>query len=135
MKRGQIGTEYLIIISFVVFIVLTTLGIAVYYTSQIQDSIKMSQLEKAAKKIVYTAETTFYDGQNAKATIDVSFPEGLKNASIISTENRLYFEISTQNGLNRISYKCNVPISGTLPATGGVKLIHFNAGSDHVDIS
>lgn len=135
MKKGQIGTEYLIVISFVVFVILTTLGVAVYYTSQIQDSIKINQLEKAAEKIIYTAETTFYDGENAKATITVSFPEGLKNATIVSAENSLYFEISMQSGLNKIAYKSNVPIRGTLPTTSGVKVIHIDATSDHVNIS
>ena len=107
---------------------------ALFYTSEIQDSIKINQLEKAAKKIVYTAETTFYDGENAKATIDVFFPEGVKNASVF--QNEIYFEVSTQSGLNKISYPSNVPLSGSFASTtSGVKVVTIEANSDSVTIS
>ena len=133
-KRGQIGTEYLIIISFVVFAVLTTLGIALVYTANIKDSIKLSQLDKAAKKIIYASETTFYDGERALSTVEVFFPEGIKNTTIYPKE--IVFEISTQTGVNKISYGSNVPLQGDLTLTpSGLRKVKIRATSSYADIS
>ena len=65
-KRGQIATEYLIIISFVTFIIISVLGIALIYSSEIRDSIKSSQLDKLSDKIVSTSESVFYAGEPSK---------------------------------------------------------------------
>jgi len=43
-KRGQISTEYLIVISFITFVVLGTLGVAMYYSTSITDTIKINQI-------------------------------------------------------------------------------------------
>ena len=56
MKKGQIGTEYLILIGFIVFVLVTVLGIAVYYSSNVGDQIKFDQLQNFANKIIFTSD-------------------------------------------------------------------------------
>lgn len=133
-KLGQAGTEYLIIISFAVFVILSTLGIALFYTTSVQDSIKTNQLDKAARKIIDSAETTYYSGSNALSTVEIFFPEGLIDVNIYPKE--IVFNISTQSGINVISYQSDVPLSGSLqPTPHGLRQIKLTANSNNVTIS
>lgn len=131
-KRGQVGLEYLVVISFVVFLVIGALGVAISYSSQIQDSIKFNQLEKAARKIIFTAESIFYDGEPAKAEINIYFPEGIEQFQILPNE--LVFDVSTGTGTNRISYSSTVPLSGSISSPRGVKNIRLHADENGVVI-
>ncbi len=134
LNRGQIGTEYLIVVGFVLFIIMTTLGIAFFYTTSIQDSIKINQMEKAAKKIVDSAETTFYNGNGALSTTEVYFPEGLLNAEVFPKE--IAFTLSTQSGININSYPSAVPLSGSLqPTPSGIRKVRFIANTTSVNVT
>lgn len=132
-KRGQISTEYLIVISFVTFIVLTVLGIAIFYSGQIRDTVKFDQLDKGAKKIVFAAETAFFDGAPAKATIDVYFPEGISDITI--AENSIIYTVQSNSGDNVLAFPSKVPIQGTLTPSSGIKKVRVEAQSDSVLIS
>lgn len=132
-KKGQISTEYLILISFITFIVLTILGVATFYTSKVQDTVKFDEIEKSAKKIVYAAETTFYSGAPAKSTIEVYFPGGITDVEI--SENHLIFRVSSGSGENVIAYPSSVPIEGTISPNEGLKIIRVTAEDDGIIIS
>lgn len=133
-KRGQIGTEYLIIVSFIVFIILSTLGLGLYYSNTIQNSIKINQLDRAVKKIVYSAETTFYDGEGTLSTVTVYFPSGIQNVTIYPEE--ILFQIETSSGVNIIGYGSKVPLNGTLPMDiEGTRRIRIQAYPQYAQIT
>ena len=132
-KRGQISTEYLIVVSFVTFVVLSILGIAVFYTTQIQDKVKFDEIDKSARKIVFAAETTFFDGEPAKSTIDVYLPVGITDISI--TNDNLVFTVDSDSGQNILAYKSSVPIQGSISSSSGLKKIQLTAGPSSVTIA
>jgi len=132
-KRGQISTEYLIVVGFIVFVVLTVLGIAMFYTNQIQETVKINQLEKAARKIIFSAETTFYDGEPAKATIEAYFPIGIETISILNNE--IVFNVSLSSGQNIISFPSSVPLQGALSKSSGLKKVQLTAKEGYVTIT
>ena len=132
-KRGQISTEYLIVVSFVTFVVLSILGIAVFYTTQIQDKVKFDEIDKSARKIVFAAETTFFDGEPAKSTIDVYLPVGITDISI--TNDNLVFTVDSDSGQNILAYKSSVPIQGSISPSSGLKKIQLTAGPSSVTIA
>jgi len=133
MKRGQISTEYLIVISFVLFIVLTALGIALTYSSQIKDTLKFNQLESFSTKIVTQAETILYSGEPARTSIRGYFPESVNTVTI--DDYYIIYNISTSSGDSVIAYKSNVNLTGGFNTQSGMRIIYLNATSNAVIVS
>jgi len=135
IKKAQISIEYLIIISFVIMLLLTTLGFALFYSSEISEKIKFNQLERFAKKITTSAESVFYSGETSKLTFTAYLPEGIKSIQIIKTEKIILFNVSTQSGAAVIAYSSNVPIDGSLSPSAGLKRIEIVAETNAAVIS
>ncbi len=132
-KRGQISTEYLIVVGFVVFLVLGILGVAFFYTSITNDQIKVSQVSNFANKIISSAESVFYAGEPSKLTLTGYLPIGIKSFEILPNE--IVVSISTSSGVTKMSFTSNVPLSGNISSTDGVKRIEVLAQQDEVLIS
>jgi len=127
MKRGQISTEYLIVVGFVVFLVLVTVGTAMFYNNQIKFSIKSDQIERYSIKIITSSESVFYDGHPAQTTINAYLPEGVSAVALSDH----YLLINTTRG-SVMAHKSNVPIEGNLSNNEGVKRITLVAQTDRV---
>ena len=132
-KKSQAGIEYLIIIGFVTFIVITILGIALYYSSGIKDRIKIIQMSSCANEIISSAESVFYQGNPSKATILCYLPENINQIDII--ENSLIFTYQSGSGISKTSFSSKVPISGSLPAFFGTRKIKIFAEEGSASIS
>ena len=133
-KRGQISTEYLILISFILFAVLTALGIAMVYSTQIKDSIKSSQIEKFAKKIISQSERVFYSGEPAKSTLSVYLPEGVTEINLV--ENNILIRYTTAGGESLTAFPSNVNLTGgSLSTTSGLKKVTITATSTNAIVS
>lgn len=132
-KEGQTGIEYLIILGFVTFAIISILLLAYFYSSMIQDSLVINQVETFARKIVASAESVFYSGEPSKATVSANLPSGVKSIEII--ENSLVFTIETSSGISKTAFKSNVPISGNISPTPGLKKIQLIAQENNVLIS
>ena len=132
-KKAQISMEYLIMVSFVVFIVLSLLGLALFYSSEITDTIKSSQVERFANELTDSAESVYYSGEPSKLTITGFVPAGVNSIEI--KEKEIIFNISTSSGVNLRSFSSNVPLTGALSPTEGMKKIKITAESDKVVIS
>ena len=131
--KGQISVEYLVIVGFITFIVIGILGIGLVYSESIKDRIKISQMSNYANKVISTSESVFYSGEPSKSTISVYLPEGIKEIEII--ENNLIISIQTSSGITKTSFSSNVPISGTLSTSFGIKKIQIVAEEDMAVIS
>ena len=133
LKNGQISTEYLIVVGFVVFLVLGILGVAFFYTSITNDQIKGSQVSNLANKIISSAESVFYAGEPSKLTITGYLPIGITRFEIAPDE--IVVSISTSSGITTMSFTSNVPLSGNVSHTDGVKRIEILAQQNEVLIS
>ncbi len=132
-KRGQISTEYLIVVGFVTFLVLGILGVAFFYTSVTNDQIKVSQVSNFANKIISSAESVFYAGEPSKLTLTGYLPIGITRFEILSGE--IVVSITTSSGLTTMSFTSNVPLSGNISHIDGVKRIEVLAQQNEVLIS
>ena len=133
-KRAQISTEYLIIVSFLTFVTLSVLGVALFYTSQIKDTIKFNQIEQFANKLITSAESVYFAGEPSKLTLTAYVPEGV--TSIIISDNAINFVVGSQSGTNIISYSSDVPLTdSTISNTAGVKKIQIIAYPTYVNIT
>lgn len=132
-KKGQISTEYMIVVGFVMFFVLVILGVALFYSAEIKDSIKERQIEQFSTKIISSAESVQYAGEPSRSTISAYLPSGVTGIEI--TGNAMAINFSTVSGLNRVVYLSKVPLEGEISIVDGVKNIRIAALQDSVNIT
>ncbi|MBX4212204.1 hypothetical protein KW787_01965 [Candidatus Pacearchaeota archaeon] len=131
-KRGQISMEYMILVGFISFLIIVSLGSALFYSNQIKDKIKFNQLDKFAQKVVNSAETVYYAGQPSRATITAYLPTGVKGITV--SGNDLIFNISTSSGQTTIAYTSTVPLQGSISPGEGLKKLIVMAQSNGVQL-
>lgn len=136
-ERGQISSEYLIVVGFVVFLILSVVGVSFFYSNSINDRIKLNQVENFAVKIIENAESVFYLGEPSQVSISIYLPSGVEDIEIVNegSGSSLVFTVETSSGDIIRSFESNVIIEGDLPATEGVKNIKIAAGDDRVILS
>lgn len=132
-EKGQVSVEYLIMVSFITFLIISILGVAFFYVGGVSDKIKFDQVQNFASKIISSSEKTFYSGEPSKVVINAYLPAGVESAGIIN--NSLVFNVSSSSGLTIISFKSNVPIQGSLSSGQGLKRITIEAKTDRVELA
>ena len=131
-KRGQIGVEYITIMGFVLFILISIIGISMIYSSSINDIIKTNQQYNCINKIISAAESIYYAGSPSKATINCYFPESIKNITIEDNEIRL--ESYASSGDQAVSFQSKVPINGSINFSPGLRNIVITAYNDRAEL-
>jgi len=131
--KGQIGIEYMIVLSFVTLAIMVVLTFSIVFSSQVQDRIKLNQVENFAIQLVNSAETVFFAGEPSKTTIMLSLPAGVKDITVVPEG--LVFQVVTTSGQNTRLFESNVPLQGSVPTTEGVHKITLTATEDFVEIS
>ena len=132
-KRGQLSTEYLILVGFISFLVISLLGFSLFYTSSVQDSTRFSNLAHFANNVITSAESVYYAGEPSRVPVVVYLPAGITSIDVLANE--VVFRIETSNGLAVISYPSNVPLQGTISPQEGVKRLTLEAQQTFVLIS
>ena len=132
-RRGQIGTEYLVIIGFVIFVIISVLGLSLIYASDIKDVIRINEVEQFSEKIVTSAEKVFFAGEPSKIEITAYLPEGVTDITISGKE--LVVTVETSTGTNVMLFPSKVNLDGEIPVTSGVKIIKLEAGYNDVLIT
>lgn len=130
MERGQVSVEYLILIGFITFAILTIAGVVLFYSTSIQDQLRFNQLERLSQKVIGSADTVFYSGLPAKATITIYVPAGIEALEVTGT--LLVFNVSSSHGTARIAYTATVPLEGSFNISSGVKRIEVTAKASSV---
>jgi hypothetical protein len=120
-KRGQISVEYLIIVGFVIFLVISILGVSIYYAYSVRDSIKENQLSGFADKVISNAEAVSFAGEPSQVTITAFLPEGVQELCILEDGDRFFLkiDIQTSSGLSVIAFPSDVDLSPVNCAGGG----------------
>ncbi|MEK6926150.1 MAG: hypothetical protein AABW50_02640 [Nanoarchaeota archaeon] len=133
-KKGQIGIEYLIVVGFVTFAIMSIVALAFFYSGQIKDRIKLSQVEGFANQLVVFAEDIFFSGEPSKATIKIYIPDGVQ--SIIINSNSVVVTTSVSGGTNIRVFESKVPLEGSITTVSeGLRKISLEAISSGVRIS
>ena len=132
-KRAQVGIEYMIILSFVTFAILIVLSFAIIYSNQVQDKIRLNQVENYAIQLISSAEVVFFAGEPSKTTILLSLPSGVSTVTFLPEG--LLFDVITNNGLNSRLFESSVPLSGSLDTNEGIKKITLTATNSSVVVS
>ncbi|MFH1289825.1 MAG: hypothetical protein ABIH92_00275, partial [Nanoarchaeota archaeon] len=121
------------VVSFVLFIVLATVGIAFLYSSQIKDTIKFNQIESFSQKVVSLSESIFYAGEPSRTVMTGYLPKGIKSIEILS--DYIVFNVSSSGGESVVAYKSNVNLTGSISPNSGLRKIYLNATDYNVIVS
>lgn len=132
-KRGQISTEYLIIVGFITFLVVGILAVALLYSSHIRDQIRFSHVANFADTLITSAESVYYAGEPSRIPIRPYMPAGVQSVVVNGTE--VLFTLSTASGTTTLLYTSAVPLEGTFSYDEGVKRIVLIAQTDRVLIT
>lgn len=127
---GQISTEALIVIGFILLLITTLIGIAFIYIRGINDRVTGNQINNYADKLISASENVYYSGEPSMITINVFVPDGIKNIDII--ENNLVINVSLSSGDSLMAFLSSVPLEGNLSTNAGVKKIQIEALVDRV---
>lgn len=136
-KRGQSSMEFLILMSFLTFVIIGILTIGYLYSNTINDRMKSNQINNFANKIISTSEAVFYAGEPSRATISVHIPEGVNDIEIIDNAIVITYQLAT--GQNKVAFSGNVPIAedptAKLSSDQGIKNIVVIANLTHAAIA
>jgi hypothetical protein len=132
-KRGQSGTEYLIIVGFVTLAIMAIIAIALGVSNQTKDRLKMNQVESFTTQLLNSAESVFFSGEPSKSTATLYLPEGVTNITIFSDQ--IFMKISMSTGENSRYFSSRVPLNGTIYPQEGSKRIVLEAKADYVQIT
>lgn len=144
--RGQAGIEYMILIGFVTFIIMSILVLAFVYSDRIKDRIRLNQVENFAIQLINSAETVFFAGEPSKTTVRLYLPEGITGLDIkcggggdpLCPAGESYYlvaSVRTSSGENIRAFKSKVPVQGAISVTTGTKELALEAKEDYVQVS
>lgn len=135
-NRGQVSIEYLIVVGMVIFFVISMMGVAYYYSNNIKDQMRMTQLQNFMNKVITSAETVYYSGEPSKVTINAYLPAGVNYLNVFSGCNGLYVKFQISSGENIQCFESNVNIeiyaANPITITEGLKRISIIAENDKV---
>lgn len=132
-KRGQAGTEYLIIVAFVTFAVMAIIAIAVGVSNTTKDKLKVNQIESFMAQLINAAESVFFSGEPSKTTTSLYLPDGVTNITIYSDS--ILVKYLSYNGESVRVFSSRVPLNGTISSTEGTKRLLLQARADFVQIT
>ena len=134
--KGQISIEYLVVLGFVTFLVISVLGLSLVYIDSVRDTIKFRQTEAYATKVVRAAESVYYAGQPSKVHVQAYVPVSVSKIEVL--REGLLITVTASSGEAKTLFSSAVPLnssSGTLPASEGLKDIELSASADSVVVS
>lgn len=124
-NKGQVSMEFMIVVGFVTFIVLTMLVISQFYQNEVASNVEKNQVDNLARKIIESSESVYYLGAPSKTTIVANMPSNIDSVDVF--DNEIVFKVKVPGGVSDISYTSNVNLSGSLSSSPGVKRISIEA--------
>jgi len=130
VKKAQTGIEYVIVFSFVTFVIISVSGIAYVYSGLSKDKLKSNQVESMATEIISASETVFFAGEPSATRISVVVPQGIINISV--TSGGIEIVSSSSSGENLRFFESRVPLKGNVSSTEGRRTLNIQAKDTYV---
>ncbi len=134
IAKAQVSIEYMILIGFVTFGIVSIVIIAFFYSAVVKDEIRNNQISVFANKIVSESERVFYAGAPSKRTLFVYIPEGVQAIEI--KDKSLIINYTGRPGITAVKeFTANVNLTGSVPTSPGLKRLTITAQDDKTQIS
>jgi hypothetical protein len=133
-KRSQVGVEYLLVVGFISFAIISILALSYFYSGQIKDRIKLNQVEGFATQLVGFCESVFFAGEPSMKTVRLYLPDGVESIEI-NSDNIVITTIVSGGAQNKRVYESKVPLQGSITVEEGIKKLSLEATQDYVLIN
>jgi hypothetical protein len=125
----QIATEYLIIVSFSLMILIPYILYLYSASQQYQEQTSLTIVSENVKKIGEACDWVYLQGEPAKLTLKIVIPKNVVNISFLNKT--IVWKVRKSAGLSDIYYNCLSNVTGNLPVKEGeyfVSVEAFNGG-------
>jgi len=134
-KRGQAGTEYLIVVGFVTFAIMVIVAIALTVSNNTKDRLKVNQLESYMDQLINSAESVYFSGEPSKSTISLYLPEGINEIRIFPEYVVVKMQLSSGENIRVFDSRVPLSSSGSVLVGEGTKKVILQARATDVLIS
>ena len=131
--RGQVSVEYMILIGFVMIVLSALLLISLVYTTDFDDSVTLSQVDRIVAEMADAVDTVYYQGEPSRTTLKIFFPEGIEGVQLNQTD--INFKVRTRSGVTDVFRKTSVPMQGIIDTGYGYHNMLIEARQGYVWIN
>ena len=113
----QIATEYLIIVSFSLMVLIPYIIYLYSASQQYQEQASLSIASENVKKIGEACDWVYLQGEPAKLTLKIVIPKNVEN--IFFLNKTIVWKVRTSAGISDVYYNCLSNVTGNLPVKEG----------------
>jgi hypothetical protein len=129
----QIATEYLIIVSFALMVLIPYILYLYSASLQYQEQNSLTIASESVKKIGEACDWVYLQGEPAKLTLKIVVPKNVENITFLNKT--IVWKVKTSAGLSDVYYNCLANVTGSLPNREGEYLVSVEALKGGVKIS
>jgi uncharacterized protein (UPF0333 family) len=129
----QIATEYLIIVSFALMVLIPYVLYLYSASLQYQEQNSLTISSESVKKIGEACDWVYLQGEPAKLTLKILIPKNVENITFLNKT--IVWKVRTSAGLSDVYYNCLANVTGYLPNREGEYLVSVEALKGGVNIS
>ncbi|HLC58148.1 MAG TPA: hypothetical protein VJH95_06245 [Candidatus Nanoarchaeia archaeon] len=134
-KKGQVATEYLVIIGFILVILVPITIIYFKYTGSTYDIVGGSKTGQIANEIVKAANEVYAFGEGSQKKIKMGFPDGIDNVGFEKREIVFRFKDSKGRFSEIVEVADTDFAATTIPITPGQKEIIVRSLGNRVAVT
>lgn len=132
-KKGQISTEYIILIAFLLTIIIPLGLYSLQMYQEQKDGLSLKQAERAGFLIINEAESIFYQGPPSMSNLKVYFPP---NVFDIQIDGRyMNIRLKTKDGIQDVLIPSKVNVTGSIEEYQGMHYINIKTTGEYVEIT
>lgn len=129
----QIATEYLIIVSFALMVLIPYILYLYSASLQYQEQNSLTIASESVKKIGEACDWVYLQGEPAKLTLKILIPKNVENITFLNKT--IVWKVRTSAGVSDVYYNCLANVTGYLPNREGEYLVSVEALKGGVKIS
>ncbi len=129
----QIATEYLIIVSFALMVLIPYILYLYSLSNQYQEQSSLDIASENVRKLGEACDWVYLQGEPAKLTLKIIIPKNVDSISFINKT--ILWKVKTSSGISDVHYVCLANLTGYLPTKEGEYFVSIKAVSGGVDIS
>jgi len=129
----QIATEYLIIISFALMVLIPYILYLYSASQQYQEQSFLTIASESVKKIGEACDWVYLQGEPSRLTIKVTIPKNVED--ILFLNKTIIWKVRSSSGISDIYYTCLANVTGYLPIKEGEYFVIVKAIEGGVNIS
>jgi hypothetical protein len=132
-KKSQYSTEAIIILSLLLFIILTIISFREELLFSMSNSYYSAKARTTSDLILQTAELVYHQGSGARSVIFVSIPKEVVNITL--SNNILVINMNISDKITSIFRTVPFNFNGTIPSDEGNYCLELQSYSGYVEVN